>query len=189
MRRKLASLLVGMLSVSAIGVGAAYAADVSVVAVVDSTTVLGTRSITTVPQSLTMNSASSTSVTGSLGVAVTELAMPGPTGGNPWSVTAKLAGNLIKGSDSIESSNMTLSPNSSLSNETNPDASVSMAVGSANQSLAHTGGAATLFSVSGEATDKLYSGVYTGAGALSLTIPSGTSTGNYTATMTVTLLQ
>lgn len=168
--------------------GLASASDVGVTAVVNSTTVTGSRSITTVPASLTMSSAAAGAVTGALTVAVTEVTMAGLSASNPWKVTSQLTGNLLNGSNSIPSSSLSLSPTSATS--TNLDLTVAAVAGAANQSLSHTASAAAeLFRVTGESPSALYTGVYTGVGTISLTIPSGTVSGSYTATMTVTLIQ
>lgn len=150
----------------------------------------GTRVITSVPASMSLSEQSAGSFGGTLAVVVEEIAAPAPAVNNPWSVTARMAGDMTTVSgDSIASSALTLTPDAGLSDDTNIVGSVSMTVGPAGQSLAHTGTAATLFSVSGETTGTLYTGLYTGVGTINMTIPSGTKTGTYTGTLTITLVQ
>lgn len=185
MRRKSLAVLAALAALSMFVAGPASAEDVAITAVVDSTTG-GTRTITAAPASVTMGLVSgSANLKGVLTVTVTELLVPGV---NPWSVTAKLAGNFVSGTNSIASSNFKLTPTTKVMAQT--DTTIAMSLGAADQPLTHTlTTGATLFSVSNELTTAAYTGTYTGTGDLILTVPSGSKTGTYTATLTVTLVQ
>ncbi|MCA1839463.1 MAG: hypothetical protein ABR507_04675 [Actinomycetota bacterium] len=149
---------------------------------VSSRAIVGTPTVT--PLALPAN-ATNTTLTGTMAVTVAEIAM---TGSASWSVTAQLKNDFTGPSGAtIASSALHLAPSSPT--VVGLASGVSAAAGSAGAlTKASSGGTAvTLFSVSGESTAGLYDGTYTGNGALTLTVPNGSTAGTYTSTMTVTL--
>jgi hypothetical protein len=160
--------------------------DVTVTGVVGGLGLTGVRTLGAVtPVAL----AGTSSLTGAVAVPVVEAAA---TGANPWSVTASSTA-LTSGVNSIPASNLSVADTSL---PTGGVGCLSLALLVSQRCTITGGGAAralnttqTLFSVANEDTATAYTGTYTYAGLLSLTVPNGTPAGTYTGTMTLTLVQ
>lgn len=161
-------------------------AATALTAVVGST---GTRTLTAVTPSLTLSG--TTTLTGIVSASVTEVAAPGD---NPWYVTLQssaLSGPTVSGSTTapptIAAGYLSLAP------ATLPTGVGCLLASPACTVTAGTGGslsgAQTLFTVTNEATTTAYSGVYTGSGTISLTVPNAQPSDTYTGTLTATLVQ
>jgi hypothetical protein len=159
--------------------------DVTVTGVVGGLGLTGVRTLGAVtPVTL----AGASSLTGAVTVPVVEAA----ASGTPWSVTATSTP-LTSGVNSIAASNLFVADTSI---PTGGVGCLSLALLAAQRCTITGGGGARalnstqpLFSVANEDSATAYTGTYTYAGLLSLTVPNGTPAGTYTGTMTLTLVQ
>lgn len=174
----------GLTAGSALVAAAAFAAPAFAVdgaggtATITATVASGERSVTSVSPVALAAVAGTNTLSGAVGVVVTEASR---TGTNPWSVTASSTA-LTSGANTIPASALSLSGRTVTQ------------VGGGGTAAGITGTQAldvarTLFSVTGQDTGLVYTGTYTGAATMTLTVPNGAATGAYTGTMTVTLVQ
>lgn len=117
-------------------------------------------------------------LSGPLTVTVAETTRAGT---NPWSVTATMT-EMTSGANTLPASALSLS---------NRGVTALLGGGTA---TAPAGSAAlstaqTLFTVSNQSPNSVYTGTYTGTSDVSLSLPTNTATGVYTGTLTVTLVQ
>lgn len=167
------------------------------VVLLDGTVLTDTRSIESVlsTQSLT---ATNESLESTLEVIVEEVEA---TGVNPWSVTATI-GDLTNADSSatIGREQVTLTPDATVPVTSDIDGTTSLDLTgtgvSADGGAAHTfvddgTEATTLFAVTGQDTNKAYTGFYTGTGTLSTSLDGtfGTLIDTYSTTVTVTLVE
>lgn len=145
----------------------------------------GTRVLAALPTTIALSGTS-----GPVSATVTETAAPGD---NPWYVTLQstaLDAPTVTGTTTpspIPASALTLTPTAlptgvGCLTVTTP---CTASLGAAGPLDA----AETLFEVSGESTGTAYTGIYTGTGTISLTVPNGQPADTYTGTLTATLVQ
>ena len=154
--------------------------DAGLTATIDG--VVGTRSVLLPTGITTVASLSSATVSGTYSIVVDETSR---TGTNPWSLTGAVTAALVNTLDAtktIPTSAIAVDSRSvlqTLSGGTSAAPSGSSALGSA----------ATLFSNTGQSTTAVYTGTHTASGTINITPPNGTSSGVYTGTLVLNLVQ
>lgn len=145
---------------------------------ITATVVGGERSVTSVTPIALAATSNADVLSGAVGVIVDEVNRAGT---NSWSVSASSSA-LTSGGSSIPASALALS-----------DRTVSQLLGGGTAAgvagVGSLGSAQTLFSVAGQSAGTAYTGTYTGAATMTLTVPVGALSGAYTGTLTVTLVQ
>ena len=182
MRRRLIIAAVPVALALVMAPTAAHAADgdggSSVITATLTANAIGSRSVTLVSPITMSSAASSTTLSSSYAVTVTEATRSGT---NPWSVTG-VASALTSGANTIPASALSVSGQS-----------VIQTLGGGTASAVNTSQsldvARTLFRNDNQDTSTLYTGSYAGSGTVTLAPPDGTKTGIYTGTFTVTLIQ
>lgn len=177
--------------VGALAAAPAYAgtstSTAAITALVGGSGLAGTRTITAFPAVALTGTAA---LSGLMDVTVTETAALGDANG--WSVTVQSSAlnETPSGGGSIPASNL------AMTNIVVPSATgcLTLALGSGGCTVSSGSGgtldsAQTVFSVSPESSTVSYSGVYTGAATLNLSVPNGTPAGAYAGTLTATLIQ
>lgn len=175
-----------LLAVSILGMTAVQADTATVSTNLASAT--GTRALSGIASSTALVTTSSTSASASFSVSAVEVLADGVTNG--WSVIA-ISGDFARvEGGSIAAANFAYAQGNAAS-RTVTGVEVGTPYGTIN---AGTNGPLdseqTLFSVSGETAGTFpgYTGIYTGVGNITLTVPAGTASGIYTATVTITLV-
>jgi hypothetical protein len=158
----------------------------TITAVVGGTGLTGTRTLTAFPA---VALSGTTALGGTLTAGVTETAATGDVNG--WSVTVQSSA-----LDETAPATSGVIPASDLSigSIVAPSATGCLSVSLGTCAISGGSGGAldspqTLFAVTGESASYAYTGVYTATGVLALSVPNGTAAGDYSGTLTATLIQ
>lgn len=186
MKKRISLVIAVALATSSLGAFAAMAAETSTTSTVTATvqTPVGTRILQPVNAPAAILFTNSRTGTGLLTASVIEALADGVPN---WTVTVK-AGDFARtgGGGTIPANSL------SLTGITNAATALGELSGSMQAGTTGTlgGTGRTMFTVADEVSGSFpgYTGTYTGVGNLSLTLPVGTPSGIYTATVTVTLI-